>query len=153
MHAWHDRWLFCAGGHCARCMSLIEGNFEPHCHVCLAVHLCWHVVFCPSETQLQNCGRLQNALQQRVPTNAAPSLSLSLNPVNTDEAAASQTVCQRCPPMRHQLGWTWESHPRTNPGGFLCSVWLAWMQKVHRVLTSILLLQPCLSSLQNNNNT
>lgn len=40
-------------------------------------------------------------------------LSLSLNPVNTDEAAASQTVCQRCPPMRHQLGWTWESHPRT----------------------------------------
>lgn len=75
MHAWHDRWLFCAGGHCARCMSLIEGNFEPHCHVCLAVHLCWHVVFCPSETQLQNCGRLQNALQQRVPTNAAPSLS------------------------------------------------------------------------------
>lgn len=73
-------------------------------------------------------------------------LSPSLNPVNTDEAAASQTVCQRCPPMRHQLGWTWESHPRTNPGGFLCSVWLAWMQKVHRVLTSILLLQPCLSS-------
>lgn len=38
--------------------------------------------------------------------------------------------------------------PGQTQGGFLCSVWLAWMQKVHRVLTSILLLQPCLSSLQ-----
>lgn len=41
-----------------------------------------------------------------------------LEPVNRDEFPASQTVCQFCPPMCHQLGWTWlPVHPRTNPGG------------------------------------
>ncbi len=45
-----------------------------------------------------------------------------LNPVNRDEVPASQTVRQFCPPMCHQLGWTWLTvHPRTKPRGVSCA--------------------------------
>lgn len=41
-------------------------------------------------------------------------LSPLLKPVNRDEVPASQTVCQFCLPMCHQLGWIWLTvYPRT----------------------------------------
>lgn len=62
----------------------------------------------------------------------------SLNPANRDEVPASQTVRQLCPPMCHQLGWTWLTvHPRTNPGGFLVQRSTPYMHKLSFVLVQM----------------
>lgn len=62
-------------GQCDTSMSLIQGDFKLYCHVCL-LYTYADMLFLSYKTKLQNCGRLQNALEWRVPTMPHP-LSLT----------------------------------------------------------------------------
>lgn len=132
VHAWHNRCLFCtaviviAAWASSRVISslIVTFVYRP-----LVLTCC----FCPTKPNYEIVADCKMHFSSVFPQ--CRTLPPSLEPVNRDEFPASQTICQFCPPMCHQLGWTWLLvHPRTDPGGSLMQRPSPYMHKLRFVL-------------------